>query len=368
MNGDIFKILAAIFLGGCASAEISDKKTDDIYAEFAYNEGEQDSETSRIEFTRDGKRFFAAEHTHNNSQHDSKTELGIKQEVNLQNIFKGQASVYGDETTQMHSTDDSRIAFGWRGKIPEMSDMLFGGAIEKKTDASGDYDLFNMNIGKQVDNLILKAGYANQDEKDIYLGTAMLKMPQDFLGIGGKVNADGKGQVNAIWRHCAKDKKGPGWEVLANSDLDGKTMAQALFALDYSQGNYSGFTDLDDNGLNDLSRNIADYCAGWDHEKGSLVTKLKLTKNKEDETYLFRIYKTLGDLGPLKNIAVGTGLTFQDIANSKDITSYNGTIATEIGPVGLYYEANKTERGRTEHTFYVWFTAGDVIKLFRKGK
>lgn len=361
---NILKILAAIFLGGCASAQTTDKKTDDVYHEITYNEGEQDSITPRVEFTRDGKRFFAVEHTHHNSQDKSKTELGIKQEINLQNVFKGQASIYGDETAQIHSTDNSRIAFAFRGELIPLDDLIVGGTAEKKT---GDHSLLNAYLGKQIDNVILKAGYANQNERDIYQGTAIVKLPGDCLAAGGKVDVDGKGQVNAVWRHCAKDKKGLGWELKANSDLEGKTMAQALFALDYTQGNFSGFTDIDNNGMNDLSRNIADYRPGYDHAKGSLVTKLKITKNKDDETYLFRIYKTLGSLGPLKNITVGTGLTFQDIANNKDIKSYNGTIAAEIGGIGFDYQANRTEGGRTEHTFCVWTTASDLVKLL-KGK
>lgn len=246
---------------GCASTPFKpmDVKPDDTYLELAYNEGEQDSLTSRAEILDpDGKKKFVAEHTHLNSIDESSTQIGMNQLVSGE-VFDGQVSLYGDTAQEPHQSNATRMAVGFRGKSPALRNLIVGGAIETRSSPSGDQDLFNVYLGQKIDELVLKTGYAQIDGKDTYQAVAHTLLGNVFTGVGGKVNTDGKGIVAGAFRACPS-KKGESnvLEIKGLANLEGMVSAKAIFGTKSKKGKFCGFHDLDDNGVLDVSANVAE--------------------------------------------------------------------------------------------------------------
>ena len=337
---------------------------DDVYVEDTVS---KDSSTSRLELlTPEGKKYFVAQHIHDNTGFDS-TEFALKKDMDLK-LFKGNMQLYGTESgNSSGKTDCDKTALGLNGKLGDY--LIFGGTLERKIaptkTGSEDQNLRILYVGKEfstgLGSLTAKIGAGdinNVGQQQASLG--LFKTGEYFFGVGGKQD-ETDSQTNWIMRQLpAKKGEDSGIELRGNKNYAGNSQFKFTYATKNSFG-ASGFTDIDDNGMNDLSVSLTEFRIPPDFTYGNFVLVGKMNDNKDgSKNYMFNAYKSIGDIGFAKSVTFGAGMTIDDVVGKNKQSDYE-MIDMGLGPVRAYFERTKSEGSKPETCFILYFNLSDLI-------
>ncbi len=365
MNNTLLTLLAAAagaLFPGTVKAE-EEKPKFDLWAE-TFNQVDTNGHNlwqPRIEVSKDGDSYFFRADYQNT--HDMETyRIGSRLPVDF-DALRGEIGAFGTSD----SDDYHGIGVEFDGDLLDF--LKVSGSLEK----TAGHQLKHVMIGKDFPiDLTAKIGYFNLDGKSHLNGTAWQTLDdQYFFGIGGRVDDEGKGFINACFGRYAKKKgEGIGWRVFGQTDFDGNWNLDGILTLGnkYSKASFNGLLDPYKGGPNDpgIVSNIADYRPSSTYGKGDdAVIRFKVSKQKgQPVTYFAEAHYNFGRAGPVGNIRAGARWQRLDTSGERDLVQ--AVFSADIGPLCAEYILDLQQGKGPVHNIWVGTSLNDCIDYFRK--
>ncbi len=314
----------------------------------------------RIEVSKDGDSYFFRADYQKTKDREA-YRIGSRLPVDF-DALKGELGAYG--TTD--SGDNQGIGCEFDGTLLDF--LKLSGSLEK----TNGRQLKHISIGKEFPiDLTAKLGYFNLDGKHHLNGAAWQTLDsQYFLGIGGRIDDEGKGFINACFgRYSPKKGEGIGWRLWGQTDFDGTWSIDGQLAIgnNFSLPSFTGLMDVYKAGINDprLVSNIADYRSPPAYTKGKhVLIRFNASKKKyQPASYIAEAHCNFGKLAFLDNIRAGGRWYHQDISNAKDI--FEAVLSADIGPLCAEYTLDLQQGKKPVHMFWLGTSLNDCIDCFR---
>lgn len=315
----------------------------------------------RIEVSNgDNSYFFRADyqHTHDRDAY----RIGSRLPVDF-DVLRGEIGAFGSTD----SDDNHGIGVEFDGDLLDF--LKVSGSLEK----TNGHQLKHVMIGKDFPfDLTAKLGYFNKDGKSHLNGAAWQTFDDQYLlGVGGRVDEEGKGFFNACFGRYAKKKgEGIGWRVFGQTDFDGNWCLDGILTLGnkYSKPSFAGLLDPYKGGPNDpgIVSNIADYRPSSAYGYGDdAVLRFKVSKQKgQPAMYFAEAHYNFGRLGPVDNIRAGASWQRLDTPDAKDLVS--AVFSAEIGPLCAEYVLNMQQGKGPVHNIWFGTSLNGCIDYARK--
>ena len=304
--------------------------------------------------------FFRADYqkTHTNEAY----RIGSRLPVDF-DALRGEIGAFG--TTD--SDDNHGIGVEFDGTVVDF--LKISGSLEKTV----GHQLKHVMLGREFPfGLTAKLGYFNLDGQHHLNGAAWQTFDDQYLlGIGGRVDEDGKGKFNACFGRYAQEKgEGIGWRVFGQTDFDGNWSMDGIltFGNKYSLASFAGLLNPYKGGPNDpgIVSNITDYRPSSAYGYGDdAMIRFKVSRQKgQPVTYFAEAHYNFGRLGPVDNIRAGASWQRLDTPDAKDLVS--AIFSADIGPLCAEYILNMQQGKGPVHNLWFGTSLNGCVDYARK--